>query len=322
MICRVPPLWIPAKLALEILGGGYPGDDAARSICERANAGLVKARARLLMIDDQRQQNVELPAAFWWAQGMEALDQNWESGDFSTWIERDTHFRAFGVEFDFEGLREMLSVETASRAVRQISVSSNPAWMSAAAARRFLWENDISGVNSAANQLLDFCRLGIVPARAMLMQRSIRGFHSWTHEEREWDVPVWFWTEFTIRDASSQDWALGKFSGRGRTPTGSAYLSLSGVYFLSEAIDAMLPTPAEQHGAIEAAPRAGGRPRKEWWDDLWCAVWGQAFRGDLQPKTQADIERAMSEWLIERGETASESTLKPLARKMFLEMQK
>jgi hypothetical protein len=76
--------------------------------------------------------------------------------------------------------------------------------------------------------------------------------------------------------------------------------------------------------APETSPEQnkGGRPRKEWWDDLWCAVWGLAWRGDLQPKNQADIERAMMAWIEQRGETASESTIKPLARKMFAEMQR
>ena len=70
-----------------------------------------------------------------------------------------------------------------------------------------------------------------------------------------------------------------------------------------------------------SSQRRGGRPPKEWWDDLWCAIWGQVYRGDLQPKSQADIERAMLKWVESREESVAESTLKPLARKMFAEMQ-
>jgi hypothetical protein len=73
---------------------------------------------------------------------------------------------------------------------------------------------------------------------------------------------------------------------------------------------------------VESPQRRGGRPPKEWWDDLWCAIWGQVYRGDLQPKSQADIERAMLKWVEAREERVSESTLKPLARKMYVEMQR
>ena len=52
--------------------------------------------------------NVELPPQFWWARGHPAtLNQNWDTGDFDTWIESTHHWRAFGVQFlksDIEAL--------------------------------------------------------------------------------------------------------------------------------------------------------------------------------------------------------------------------
>jgi predicted nucleotide-binding protein len=42
---------------------------------------------------------LEIPKKFWWAKGEAALDQNWRSGDFGTWIEHKNHIQAFGVEF-------------------------------------------------------------------------------------------------------------------------------------------------------------------------------------------------------------------------------
>ena len=74
--------------------------------------------------------------------------------------------------------------------------------------------------------------------------------------------------------------------------------------------------------SVQKQQNRGGRPRKDWWDDLWCAVWGEVYRGDLKPKSQADIERAMMSWVIAREESVSESTLKPLARRMFVELER
>lgn len=316
-------IWVPAKKALSILARELGGETlAAFAICERAHARLLVATADLLILDETRSPDALVPAEFWWAEGHEALEQDWARGDFSTWIDRDVEARAFGVQFDFEGLRKLLPPEKVSMALRELSVSSDPEWISASEARRFMYETVGAAPIIAGTRLLDQCRLGFVPARAQLMQkRTYANSTKWSAEEREWDVSEWFWTNFTQTDSSSQDWDRGVFKGNGHAPTGSCHIQLTGVYFLRSALDALvsqvvspqLPSPEQNKG---------GRPRKEWWDDLWCAVWGLAYRGDLQPKNQADIERAMMAWIEERGETASESTIKPLARKMFAEMQR
>jgi hypothetical protein len=97
-------------------------------------------------------------------------------------------------------------------------------------------------------------------------------------------------------------------------------MQLTGVHFLKSALEAL--APAKAPATLELSPNKGGRPRKEFWDDLWCAIWGEVYRGDFKPKNQAEIERTMMAWIEERGEGVAESTIKPLARKMFLEMQR
>ncbi len=53
---------------------------------------------------------------------------------------------------------------------------------------------------------------------------------------------------------------------------------------------------------------AGGKPLAEHWDALWAAIAVQLWTGDLKPKKQADVKKAMFEWLnaneIEVGDTA------------------
>lgn len=62
----------------------------------------------------------------------------------------------------------------------------------------------------------------------------------------------------------------------------------------------------------------GGAPRKEWWDDFWIEICRQIWIGDLKPRTQADLERAMFEWVENRRDaTVGETTVKGAARKLF-----
>ena len=171
--------------------------------------------------------------------------------------------------------------------------------------------------------LLDACRLGYVTARAVLMRRADGGRpESWTFQEREWNVPVWFWDHFTGHQSSSQNWERGIFSGKGRAPDGRCWITLTGVFFLAESLAVLLPHTVQKASATAPTSNPGGRPRKEFWDDLWCAVWGQVYRGELVPKRQSEIERAMLDWVNTNGHEVAESTIKPLARKMLAELKR
>jgi hypothetical protein len=99
--------WMSAYEALRFLQ--LLRADAARAICARARAGLVKARAKLLIYGSQRHYDADVPHHFWWEEGEEALKQNWPTGDFATWNRHYTvRQEAFGVEFwrsDIEQLK-------------------------------------------------------------------------------------------------------------------------------------------------------------------------------------------------------------------------
>ena len=316
----MPEFWIPAPRTLAAVAADGDKWGARSAITKRAHAGLLRARARLFVSERGQAEFAQVPKEFWWAEGHEALEQDWERGDFSTWIDQTLQLRAYGVDFDFDGLRDMLMPESSFELARNLSVVGDPGWLSATAALRVMYEQFGTNPTAAGSALVDQCKLGFVPSRAALMQKSSSGFTSWSLEEREWDIPDWFWENLTKPEHSSQDWHRGTFRGWGRAPDRSAYMQLTNVHFLKAALDA-LASPSEQ-SLPEAKANRGGRPPKDYWDDLWCAIWGLAYRGDLQPKNQADIERAMMAWIEERGETASESTIKPLARKMFMEMQR
>lgn len=109
--------WLTADAALDLVRTRNGGRDSARSICERAHAGLIKARAQLFIRPepqaygsprDTEYPNADIPKEFWWADGGLALEAKWVPGDFSTWIDHRFHWRAFGVQFDRDGIEAML----------------------------------------------------------------------------------------------------------------------------------------------------------------------------------------------------------------------
>ena len=151
------------------------------------HAGLIRARADHFKMDKRSEDNFNIPKEFWWAEGHKALKQNWEAGDFDTWIDHTHHLRAFGVSFFRADIEKLIPPESAAQPV--------------------------------------------------------------------------------------------------------------------------LPSPP--------SPAAGGRPPADWWEDLLIEICFQHFRGDLKPKVQADIERAMQEWITTKGYEAASSTVRTRARKVW-----
>jgi hypothetical protein len=183
--------WIGAADTVQLLKPVMTPYTAQMTICTRAHSGLIRARADRFMTDSKMADNYEVPKAFWWAEGNEALEQNWKTGDFETWIDHRVHLRAFGVSFLRADIEKM------------------------------------------------------IPASKL-------------------EAP---------------------------------------------------PAPVAAPPASSAA--AGGRPSADWWEDLLIDVCFQHFRGDLQPKKQADIERAMQQWITGHGYNAADSTIRIRARKVW-----
>ena len=78
------------------------------------------------------------------------------------------------------------------------------------------------------------------------------------------------------------------------------------------------PKPAEQPAAsIATIPKKGGRPPAEFWDDMWAATATALYDGTLQPKTQADVERSMADWIDANGHSAAISTIRARARRLW-----
>lgn len=67
--------------------------------------------------------------------------------------------------------------------------------------------------------------------------------------------------------------------------------------------------------------KKGGRPLAEHWDDMWAAIAVALYAGDLVPKSQADLERAMLSWLEENGLEPATSTVRQRARRLWDRLQ-
>lgn len=102
-----PQDWLSASEAIRLVRNVVRCQTASITIATRAHAGLIRSRADLMIIDAESRADVDVPIKFWWADGHEALTQNWDTGDFETWSDRK-HLRAFGVRFHRDDLERMV----------------------------------------------------------------------------------------------------------------------------------------------------------------------------------------------------------------------
>lgn len=99
--------WLSAWEAVQRLAP-HVGRNVTFSICKRAHAGLIPARARLILVDGKAMDSDVVPKEFWWAEGHDALKQDWPTGDFSTYKQKQIHLQAFGVKFAKDAIEDML----------------------------------------------------------------------------------------------------------------------------------------------------------------------------------------------------------------------
>lgn len=105
--------WISAAATISLVRNATLSPMAHVALAKRAHAGLLRAHATLMIVNKtQRYPNCELPASFWWAEGHEALIQNWELGDFETWANQKVRYQAFGVRFHREDVDQMVRAST------------------------------------------------------------------------------------------------------------------------------------------------------------------------------------------------------------------
>ncbi len=304
--------WISAAKALEIAKDNI-------ALCERLHAGMIQSRASVLIVGDRREQNCDVPKDFWWAQGHVALDQNWATGDFSTWLEGKQQLQAFGVTLGLSGVLELVSFEQRALITRRLSVAGHPDWISSREARRICYSEYGHNPISAGEAIIEQAKLGFIAARAVSAEgENYDPSNPPTWQEREWDVPTWFWRDFKV-PLSDSSWVNGNFWGDGKGPNGIGRVTISGVHFYRDSLAAL---GGQKAASTSADGEKRGRKPTYDWIGATSAIWGKLNRGELMPDTQADIESALIDALKVGDKMPSESTVRPFARPIWEEFQK
>jgi hypothetical protein len=100
--------WVSAATALALLRPVMTSGLASVTIVARANDSMIRSRAARFIRNKHAKDDVEVPAEFWWARGSTALEQNWKTGDFSTWLSQSEYWRAYDVRFLRSDIVKML----------------------------------------------------------------------------------------------------------------------------------------------------------------------------------------------------------------------
>lgn len=111
--------WVTASEAVAMLQPALFESQARERICERAHAGLIRTRAEHFQKGGDTVADVEIPREFWWAEGHQALDQDWVVGDFSTWNDNRIPLKAFGVTFALPDIQKLLPPGSQTGAARE-----------------------------------------------------------------------------------------------------------------------------------------------------------------------------------------------------------
>lgn len=262
----MPAQWIAASYALQFVACASDEHQAALTICQHAHNGLLQSKAKLVtcQFGQAKEERTEmmLPARFWWAEGHGSLKQNWQTGDFSTFVGGVEHWQAFGVSFDFSKLIELAPAVSRAKGMAAISVAGSPDWLAARFASVEAYRSGLYQPGSAQAAILELCRTGHIVARALRMEKRSRGWDGEPEEVAvEWDVPLWFWRNFTGSESSAQQWDTGVFSGLGKCDECKGYVRLSGVHFLKVSITTLTGAATDSAGTGNSPPNASDPTR-------------------------------------------------------------
>lgn len=309
--------WIKASLAVAYVSGGTDDGGAQWRIRERAFAGMIKAKAEHIVVDEQDLRDQLVDRDFW-TDGREALQEDWTAGDFSSCPDGLNEVKAFGVSFDFAALSELVPADQKAEALRRISIVHQDEWISARQlASQLQNETDVSDVERA---IVEACQLGQIGARALRAQGFYRDRESLDWAAREWEVPLWFWRDL-VRPDHFQNWNLNKAHGDGAHNGGHVRIELQGVHFHRSCLGNLGLTDGATRNASASRVATGRRPKHDW-TEASLAIFGLIHRGDLKPESQADVERALIGYLSKGDEMPPESTVRPYAKMIWQEHNK
>jgi hypothetical protein len=156
-------------------------------------------------------------------------------------------------------------------------------------------------------------------------------------------IPEIYWEAEWATNWKSQFWFSGQVEFQpyptDRTGSRSIY-GFIGIRFEPTLVGELCPTPAPaaptlsraqleavvidtlaRDGArklAEQPPRhPGGRPALPFWEDAILAVAATIHLGDFKPESQADVARALADWISDHDHDAGDTAIKERARKIW-----
>lgn len=257
--------WLPARDALAFLQRVAPFTDQQRTICTRAHAGLIQARAETLILPSGKHSDASIGEDFWWAEGGAALTQNWVTGDFSTWINQKFQVKAFGVHFLAD---DIYAIVPGSGKAAGRWIESDGAVQLVAVAAKISTDDALAAIiHCCGNQLVDaWCK-------SLTWQYSGR-FEEEGHLD-ETVMPYWFWMTCARHPDAILNWRSGSFAGPGEIDQDYCQAQAKGVAFdrssLSNATEyASRLKPASSAALPESAdadrPPLSESELRKWWD--------------------------------------------------------
>jgi hypothetical protein len=190
----------------------------------------------------------------------------------------------------------------------------------------------------AVSTLLNRIKAGLIQTAAMSCHREERrGFSDPQRTEPEAAVLIApaHWAAFpriqTVEELAFWETGDITFVFEERDSFHAVTIKYFGVRFDPKGIAEMIesagvkkPPPPQTFGGLAifdppspVSTNKGGRPRKDYWDDLWAEICGQIYEGALIPKRQADIEKAMLDWATNHGHELSEAGARQRAQILF-----
>lgn len=316
-----------ADQALRLVSDACHPLQARKSICSRANAGLVRTRARRLIIGSEQADECAVPTKFWWARGEPALEQNWAAGDFETWIDSNTHCLAFGVEF----LRSDIVAIIPSKQHGRTLAEWKPGNFEPAG--RCLDELKISlGLTTAeaSAAIMKHCRAGLVPSRCKEVWWRLRNRYGDQEPEVQHDIeiPEWTWSSVSNSDAIL-NWPASSFVGEDTIDGDEVKVKLTGVAFEVGAIIELeryirssradeKPQDAMDAETATVRSRGGRRPSKnwpEWVAELVAIVHYEGIPEGRGSQGQEELLGKVDDALARRGaESLARTTVQPVVQ--------
>jgi hypothetical protein len=190
---------------------------------------------------------------------------------------------------------------------------------------------------SAEHALTHFAEGALVATRCRKMRIDEEDDDSDPVEREDQLVAPFFWQVFekSTNGRLPHDWAAGTFGFKQR-PHGLGWrrVQLWGVEFCEDDIRREFNLPARSlavfpMGALQTIadatngpPSALNRSRrgpkpKTFWGDAMAATEASISSGELLASSQADVERAMLDWIIRQGFDAGESTIRNYAKPVW-----